>query len=220
MNNEPFVEGESMFLSKAWLVGVIASILIVAGCSKDSGGNDKPTYKLDDQEYLVVDSGNLTHGTTELSGSGKIIMKTPLASIDSGRHFALKGTLDDGGYLTITTYASAELKDGLSLKLARTGNTLKAQLSQGDETKDLAAALTSILSEDSITVALDVHNDESPAHVMVWKGDTTDFTEESALVNTEEEPAPGNGKGIYWGLELSKAKVTDAVSEDPKLEEE
>jgi hypothetical protein len=194
--------------------------LVVAGCSKDSGGDDKPTYKLEEQEYLVVESGDLTHGTTELTGSGKIVMKTPLPSIDSGRHFGVQGTLEDGGYLTITMYSSAELKDGLSLRLARTGNVLEAQLSQGEETKDLASALTSILSDDSFMVAVDVHNDESPAHVMVWKGDTTDFTEESALVNTEEDPAPGKGKGIYWGLELSKAKVTDVVSGDPKFEEE
>ena len=58
-----------------------------------------------------------------------------------------------------------------------------------------------------IALNFDVHNDETPAHVLVWKNsDTTDL-----LIDTEEgTAAAGNGQDNLWGLILNAAKITRA----------
>lgn len=71
----------------------------------------------------------------------------------------------------------------------------------------------------AITIGVDVHNDESPAHVLVWSG--SDFAEDAAAFNSEGDgAAPGQGSATFWGLKLAKANVTAATIGDAKFSEE
>lgn len=63
-----------------------------------------------------------------------------------------------------------------------------------------------------IRLQFDVHNNETPAHVLAWNRDLGDsFTDATAVFNSEEnDNSPGIGSGTRWGVRLSGATVTRA----------
>lgn len=194
--------------------------LLNTGCGSSSKSTDDETHTLNGNSYVTVSNTSLVLTDTSLSGDGSVVFESPLPTIESKRSFTLGFTLENGGSLTLHSNASNRLQNGISIVISRTGTTLSVALKKGEDLKDISSSFTGVNASGSLSIVCDVHNDEVPAHILIWTG--SDFTEEAAVFNSEEEglEAPGNGAGSYWGLALSKATVSTATVSTAKFSEE
>lgn len=190
--------------------------IFIYGCSNNTS-NPGP-YQIHGVDYATITTGTLQHRESSIEGSGSLIIITPLASISSKESYTLQFTLKDGGSLTLVTHSNNLLSSGLTMTFSRSGSALSG-LTQAGITLSTPFLLAGIDASGTIQLQIDVHNDESPAHILVWSG--SNFIEEAALYNSEDPGlnAAGNGAGTYWGLVLSNAKVTEASVGTPKFTE-
>lgn len=204
------------------LFGVSLS-LWMSGCSKsDSDNNSAQAIEgsLDGVSYIVADGSGLERSDTQLSGQGKVLFKNPLGEIGSKDDFALEFQLEDGGQLELLTHTDSAGNSGVSAVITREGAVVSIAWSAGGTVSE-KKALEGIDAAGVIHLAIDIHNDETPSHNLVWDGSGNSFGEEDALSNSEEDFAsPGKGSGTFWGLNLSKATVLSASVSAPKFVEE
>lgn len=186
-----------------------ALTLAVAFAACDSDNPTGTAYQLNGVEYGIVDAGSLQHNSTSLSGSGSLVFISPLAGITSKNSYALQFTLAEGGSLTLVANANNQIGNGLNIVFTRSGTTVTG-VTQAGGASGTSFTLAGVDASSTIQLQVDIHNDETPAHVLAWNG--SDFTEEAAIYNSEDAglAAPGNGSGTYWGLILSNANVTGA----------
>jgi hypothetical protein len=190
---------------------LVTSVFILASaCGKDSDGDDAgaATGKFAGKDYVVLEQGDLAASEAAISGSGTIAFKDPVGELGAKKDYALTFTLEDGGSLDLVAQADEKLEHGVGVSLRRTGAALSVVLAADGE-EAAAKTLAGVDAAAAMTLHIDVHNDESPAHVLVWSG--TDFSEDAAALNSEADGAtPGQGDGTFWGLRLMKASVTAA----------
>ncbi len=199
---------------------VLASMLAV-GCNH--GDRNKSNTQQADQRnlngagYTLSESGSFTHKENEMSGSGTVVFTIPTKDKDNS--YSLTFTLADAGSLTLTANAGRGLRSGISIQFTRAGAALKASLKSGSTEVDISSKFRKIDSSKEMIFQIDMHNSESPTHILVW-ANPTEFSEDSALFNSETDAeAPGQGGGNIWGLVLVNAVVTSAATAEPKFEE-
>ncbi len=199
------------------VLGLIALILAVnlLSCGSTSATGDT----LGGQKIVVVEAGDLTKSDSSISGTGSFVFNTPLASLDSKDSYRIVFTLQKGGSLSLATHSDTALAGGLNIVLSRGAEadtyTAKMVRASGE------TAMTAVTGDATgdITLQIDAHNDETPAHVVVYPGSDATFT--APIFNSESDgAAPGNGTATYWGITLTKAGITSAVRSDPKFSEE
>ncbi len=197
-------------------------LLLTFGAAACSAGNGETAGTADGRlgtnAYVVADAGDLQRADTHLKGSGAVAFKQPLGELGSKKSYDLAFTLDDGGSVTLITQADQKLENGVVLVFTRVGAGLSVALGAAGQIGE-AKPLDGVDAASALRIVVDVHNDESPAHVLVWAD--AEFGEEKAVFNSEEDgPTPGQGTGTFWGLRLAKAQVTTAVLGDPKFVEQ
>lgn len=190
---------------------------LVTACGGES--LDINPFQLNGVSYTLVDETTLKHDSSSISGSGSIIVISPVSGTSSKDSYSLEFTLADGGSLTLVTHSNEQLKDGLNLTFSRKGQSLTG-VTQVGNTSSASFSLSDIdNASGKIELQIDVHNNESPAHVLIWTG--SNFAEASAIYNSESPGpnSPGNGAGTLWGLILSNATVTSFNVGSPKFNE-
>ncbi|MCX6104410.1 MAG: hypothetical protein NTY08_01080 [Proteobacteria bacterium] len=197
------------------------AILTLSACSGgDTTGTSAGTAEgqLGSTSYVVVDAGDLQRTATQVKGSGSIAFKDPIGEIGARKSYQLNVALDDSGSLKLAVNTDETLKNGVEVTLSRAGSALAAKLSFGGASA-AAKTLAGIDAAAAINLTIDIHNDENPAHILIWSG--SDFTPVKALLDSDRDGAtPGQGRGNYWGLVLTKATVTSAVLAAPKFTEQ
>ncbi len=197
------------------------AFLAAQGCKKDEDKSTSlPQGTFADQSYYVVESGDLERTETVLKGSGAVVFASPLNAIQSQDNFALEFTVAEGGSVALVTHADANLGEGLTVLFERAGTELVASLkADGAGTAD--NVLNGIDASGTVSLSVDVHNNETPTHVLIWNAVTGAFGEEDALYNSEDDAdAPGVGKGTLWGLVLRNAEMKAVKRDEPKFSEE
>lgn len=195
----------------------LSLVLVAAACGKKQDPLPAGTSALLDA--TILNPGSLRSEGNSLSGTGSVVFNQPLAGTASGQSYALTFRLEDGGSLTLHSNATNRLQNGIALRFERQGATLHVKLLAAGAENDVSGAFATLDASTELQLQIDLHNNEVPAHILVWSG--SDFSEDAALLNTEEagREAPGNGAGQYWGLELTQASVTRAAVSEPKFEE-
>lgn len=193
-------------------------VSLLFGCSGRTGNT--ATETLGGQKYIVVTPGDLAKSDANLTGTGSIVFNTPLSETASKNSYRLFFTLQDGGDLSLIANSTNKLQSGVSVKFSRNGAVLKVELLAVDKTTDVSAQFATLNAADKLGFQIDVHNDESPAHILVWSTNTT-FEDSTALLNSEGAglEAPGQGAGAFWGVSLTKASLTEAVPSAAKFSE-
>jgi len=209
-------------LSRACL---LAAALLVSSCGSDDASPTAPSAEgtIGATPFLLVSESGLTFADGTLRGTGSAVAKDPLGEIKAGKSLAVAFTLEEGGSLAIKSFASNALEGGVVMTLSRKGKVLSAGLEAAGKTVDVSKTFAALDASTEVSVLLDVHNDETPAHVLAWKGDVAAPSDANALFNSEKAgdgTSPGNGKGTFWGLTLSKATVKKAVAAEAKFEHE
>ena len=191
----------------------ISLFVSVLGCGAPGSGTTGATvFEFSGVEW-VLKSGDPTRTTGEVSGSGSFVARTPLASVNSERSYTVSFTVQDGGSLTLIMNSDAELSGGLEFEFSRSGSTLAVVLKKGTDTNTVTSSFTgSIDVTGTVSIIIDQHNQETPAHVLVWSGTTTVFDDSTAMFNSDDvgKAPPGNGTGVYWGVRMTSASITQA----------
>lgn len=197
----------------------------LSSCSDNTKYEPAPQSetKLADVEFVYLVPDTLVGTSEGVSGSGKMAAKLPLGEIKDKKNLKVKTTLQDQGSVTLYAFANRELTQGLSIELKRMGSKLTVNLKKGETSTDISKSFAAIDASKEVHLLFDVHNDEEPAHLLAWAGETPSPSEDNALYNSEKESdgaAPGNGEGTYWGVQLSQAKVTLLAPAAPLFSEE
>jgi hypothetical protein len=195
---------------------VLLSLFVLDACGNSDDG--ATVFSLDGAGYIVITSGSLQHNSTNVSGSGTIVFNNPLSGISTKHSYALSFEIEDGGSLTLGSHSSNQLANGVNVVMTRNGSILSVIIEAEGAQTDVSALFAGIDASGPITIQIDVHNDEDPAHILAWTGQS--FDEADAIYNSEEDgDTPGNGAGSFWGLILSNVTVNGAVAEDAKFVE-
>ncbi|HET9238959.1 MAG TPA: hypothetical protein VFO10_17000 [Oligoflexus sp.] len=197
------------------------ALFTAVGCKKDEDKTtDLPQGSFAEQKYYLLETGDLQQGDDRLQGSGALVFASPLNAIQSQDNFALEFTIAEGGSLSLVTHSDSSLSDGLTVQFERAGTELISSLkADGAGTGD--NVLSGVDASGPISLAVDVHNNETPAHVLIWNAVNGSYEENEALYNSEDDAdAPGVGKGTLWGLVLRNATVKKVERGEPKFTEE
>ncbi len=173
------------------------------------------------QKVRVV-SGALEVSGSAIQGTGAVIFNSRYDQFKSGGSYALDFTLGDGGSVTVVSHANETLSSGFEMEYRREGAALKAALRAQGNTWSAGNNFNAIDAAGQLKFQIDIHNDESPSHVIVWNrlaGDN--FAAPNAVLNSAEEVdgSPGIGTGTRWGLVLKNASVTRADRSESKFED-
>lgn len=200
------------------LLAAIALSLNAQGCGKSSSGSSPVTEKtLDGKTYIVSDSGTLTSTPEELTGTGSVIFKEPVGEIGSNKNYALTFTVEEGHSLQLLSHSSNKLAGGVFVKLNRDAAKLSLTLSAGGK-ETAPKVLEGIDASAEISLWIDIHNSEDPAHILIWKEGQDDPTEDNAIYNSDADGAtPGKGSDGFYGLILNKATVKNLSVKEPKF---
>ncbi len=170
-----------------------------------------------------------------VEGFGELLFLCPLEQVQSQHSFELSFELEEGGSVTLVTFADRELKHGFELEWQRQGEELRVLARSGAVEQNWSGPLenknhrrapgffSSLQAKMPQIFTLDVHNNETPAaHVIIWQGlrDPQRQTSQNHLFDSGEhtydlennypQSSPGNGQGRFWGLRLDGARVTGA----------
>jgi hypothetical protein len=202
-------------MSKFFVALFVVALFGCGGAGNTSGD------KIGAQSYTEVDSGTLVKSGSTISGTGSIVFLNPLSAVSSNHNFQTTFSLEDSGSLTLVTFSGNRLDGGTSIKFLRQGAVLKVALLNGGTEHDMSAKFTDFDASKSLSFFADIHNVESPTHILIWSGSTSDFGEDAAILNTENDGgSSGNGSGTFWGFILHQASLTQAEVGAPKFVEE
>lgn len=169
------------------------------------------------------DASGLAIASNKITGTGSFVYQTKLDAIGSESSHALSFSLKEGAQLNFVVYSDPSLGQGLEFSFSRNGTLLKALIVKNGELAtalDISSELSNINASRVINLQIDVHNSESPAHILVWDGLESEFSEDKALVNTEEISggSPGNGAGFRRGFILRDATLLKSEATAEKFQ--
>ncbi|AHZ83732.1 hypothetical protein Bb109J_c3125 [Bdellovibrio bacteriovorus] len=157
-------------------------------------------------------------------GAGKGLMTDGISEVSSGVNFEVTFTLNDGGSLSLHTFASSNLQSGFTVTFTRTGTTLQVHADTQGNVQDWSSLFAAVDASGTLTFTLDIHNNERPAHVLIWNGaKAPDMDHTNTVYNSAEDSldlnydaAPGNGSGRAWGFTATNAQLLNARLSSPQ----
>ncbi|WP_374031245.1 hypothetical protein [Bdellovibrio bacteriovorus] len=157
-------------------------------------------------------------------GSGKGLMSEGISAVSAGANFEITFTLNDGGSLSLHTFANSSLQSGFTVTFTRIGNVLQVHADAQGEVQDWSSLFAAVDASTTLTFNLDIHNNERPAHVLIWNGaKASDMDHTNTVYNSAEDSldlnydaAPGNGSGRAWGFTATNAQLLNARLSSPQ----
>lgn len=188
--------------------------LILVGCGEKSGTQ---LDSFQGEEYIALEKSDLNVSSDSIKGSGRFVFNSPLPT---NSHFETTFSLLDPEYseVTIHFYSDNQLKNGLNLTLTRRGSALFGAWSNSSFSVNLAPFFHRMEASMPIHLRIEIHHDESPAHLLIWDGSETLLSTTTALINSEEFDQGGKGFGNFWGMTLHKAELTKANMSNGMIE--
>jgi len=210
--------------SRFVLLTLLSFMAVSCGNEKSSPGNGAiPIRSIDGKEYGVLKGADTLQSQSNLiQGTGEVVFANPLGEVASGTGFDIRFSIEDGGSLSLVAYSDNKLSNGYQIRFLREGQTLKGEVIAQGKTNPIRIGLEKIDASATLSFAIDIHNDETPVHFLLWSGD--DFGVDKAIVNSGALPwlmqklSPGNGSGTFYGLALDKATVTSIKTGEVKFE--
>lgn len=210
-------------------------LLTVISCSSDDNSSNAALPEFKGLKYVAKNASNLTATENSLAGSGTIGLEEPLgSSIDSNKKVFVSFNLEDGGSLTLHTYADSDLENGVNIVFTRNGDELETKFVVDGEEKMILVPHAGeeqlgnidVNASETIQLKIDVHNSESPPHIIIWQAEVdVNVSDENLVLNsadTEEndnQPS-GKGAGTFLGLSLANASLLNLAIEDATPEDE
>jgi hypothetical protein len=203
------------------LIRSIATVFLLwqaSACGKvESSKGDTSARQFDGKDVITVSDQGLYVTGSSLSGSGSVVFRAPLGESGSNKGFRLQFTLADGGSIDLISHAYDNLSGGNTVRLVRSGQVLQTVLT--DEGKTIIPhQLTGIAADTDLDLLIDVHNSETPAHILIWNHDAGAADDDNALFNSDADADSSvRGYGNFWGLSLNQASVTAASAGEARF---
>jgi hypothetical protein len=168
----------------------------------------------------IGDDSGLSVLPARMAGTGKVVFRESLDAFGRDSSHALSFLIQEGGVLVFSSYAQAGLANGLDLVFKRNGRQLLVTLSKGGSAgRDVSGVFQSVDASRVVDLQVDIHNSENPAHILIWNGNEQDFSEDNALLNSEDGGvSPGAGSGALRGFTLSNAVVFKSTVSEVKFD--
>lgn len=175
--------------SKLFALALLFALTACGGGGDKSSGATGPTNRFGSQQLSTIgDSGGLSVNPGSLQGTGAVVFSSQFPEARSGGSVALNFSLEDGGSLTLVSHSDSSLGNGFELEFRRLGTgagslqvRLRAQGNVRDTVNNFGQDVFSGIDASlPMKLQIDVHNNESPAHVMVWSRLITDDFSETA----------------------------------------
>ncbi len=186
-----------------------ALILLLSACGSDllkPQGDISRSFKALDQDLILVDIGNLNISSSEISGSGAFVVNDPLAGVDSEAHFKIDAVLNEGALVEFIVFSSAALEDGISFAFRRADNLVSLKITNSFRQASWSDTIR-LQDENRVSFSLDVHNQEQPAHFILWDGLLAGRRVPDLIDSAEDDLNLGNGRGAFWGMRLENATL-------------
>jgi hypothetical protein len=223
-----------MFKSKNFIVAVSVLFLVSCGGGKRTPAATGEQIAFGGQNLTVLgESGELTVGPESIKGTGSILFQSALNSVTENSSYEIYFQLEDGGSLTLYSHANSALAAGYEMEFRRQGSgagSLKVTLRASGNTRNTldergVDVFGGLDAAKLLRFQIDVHNEENPAHVLLWTLPLgRDFTEDGSIFNTgdardKSNGSPGNGTSTRWGLALKNATLLKAEKSAQKYVE-
>lgn len=166
-----------------------------------------------------------------IKGSCSIQAGESLGGVAGEKSFALRFRLDDGGSLTMHAFANGT-SNGFDLQFRRNGSRLEVRAVVGGRETNYDANFSAYDASGSLAFQIDVHNSESPTHLLIWDAASApSFTADRKLVNSEctsaggtdaehdcnNFGASGRGAGSNLAFSLTNALLQNVAISGPKF---
>ncbi|MGB0452996.1 MAG: hypothetical protein ACPGJV_04705 [Bacteriovoracaceae bacterium] len=183
---------------------------------------------------LLFSCGELTGedtGANILDGKQEVVGGLNAVSV-GGQKFLLTGTVDNGGnaghsfrlrfklpegkLLKFHFYVSRSFSGGATFSFKRSEGAVNLTMSLNGKTDTIE--LEDFSDSEVIDIDLDIHNDHSDAHLLVWDrngahGDSDECTFDGDCLYNSEDFAfdkwlgVGKASGVFWGVEGDKSLI-------------
>lgn len=157
-------------------------------------------------------AGNLKYIPLE---NEKGLMADSLAEVRGSSNFEMSFSLQDGGSAIFYFFAKENLNDGIAIEFKKEQGQLKVFASAQGAKQEWSSLFSAIDTSGVMIFTLDIHNNESPAHIMLWTGSkssslnhrNTTYNSAEDSIDLNYDAAPGNGLGRSWGFQLNNATL-------------
>lgn len=196
------------------LIFFVAVALTLSAC----GGGHNPDKDNLNKAIVVGDASYYDLGVN------KGLMTEGVSSVNSGANFEYHFRVTDGGSFTVFAFANSSLTNGIAIRFTRNGGTLNVLATAQGITQDWSPLFASVDASQDVTLTMDIHNNESPAHIMIWNGSknpkmnhtNTLYNSAEDSVDLDYDAGPGNGSGRAWGFQTDGATLINAKISDPQ----
>jgi hypothetical protein len=196
-------------------LALASSVLFVLfGCDSNETHHSDGLKKYRGEE-IAPDQGVEVEGLN-LSGNGVVKFIAPLSTESmASKHIALEFTKLDPSKteveITLMAFADKNLENGIEIKLYDGGAFIR-----GDRSAvELSERLSFIDWNTTNHLRFDIHNNEDPAHIIIWNESIANASvaEENEVFNSEhfEQNMTGRGQGTFFGLKLNNATVSELL---------
>jgi hypothetical protein len=184
-----------------------------------SAGNDSQTNnarRLSGYEYIVMTDSKLSLTDDNVSGDGEIAFKEAVGARSSNRNFQIEFSLEDDGFVKLKAFASSTLSGAIEVTFSRSNDRVSLSVTVDGE-ESMWRELKNLNPRGLIALSIDVHNSETPAHVLIWDIKEKSPTDDNAIFNSDADGVlPGNGLGMYWGFALKGATLSKIALHSPE----
>lgn len=188
-------------------LSLILSVLLFSSCTELSGEYSGADVIEDQTEYVggveAVTAGEkkyLLSGVAENGGN-------------SGHFYRLKFSLPDNEILSFHFFTNEKLERGLTYQFERVDGVVNLKIDINDLTHTIE--LSNYNDEEVIDIDIDIHNDHTDIHLLVWEHDGNHESYEECsydggcLYNSEDYAfdiwlGVGRASGTFWGVSGNK----------------
>lgn len=147
---------------------------------------------------------------------GKGLMADSLSEVQGSANFEMSFSLQEGGAAVFHFFAKENLSDGIAIEFRRDQGQLQVFSSAQGVKQNWSSLFSTIDASGVMSFTLDIHNNESPAHILLWTGSknsslnhrNTTYNSAEDSLDLNYDAAPGNGLGRSWGFQLKNATLT------------
>jgi hypothetical protein len=191
---------------------IIAALL--AACSGSEVRSADGQLRIGDRSVVAIDGDALEFGSDSVAGKGSFVFQSPLGAIDSNVNFRFVVTLQEGASIELRSHADGKLGKGVAIRLQRDATNIVVSLAAGGkESNDFPLPGGDVTQP--LALSVDVHNSETPAHVLIWPGDLALPNDDNAWFNSDADAqTPGNGGGNFWGFAMQGGALSEIAVEE------